>query len=79
VSDAGIVYVTERALSMAPVGAAIYHVPSHSLYRKRTCCGLTIWSNDHLDWGLVPMRRDIASCFARICDRCDKYPQAMEP
>lgn len=76
-SDASIVYVTERTLSMAPVGVAVYHVPSHSLYRMRTCCGRTIWSNDQRDWGLVSMRRDIAESFARICDRCAEYPEAM--
>ena len=77
-SDAAIVYVTQRSLTMLQAGLAVYHVPSHSLYRTRTCCGRTIWSADRRDWGLVAMRRDIATCFARICDRCDEYPEAME-
>ena len=69
--DASIVYVTDRTLTMAPPGRAVYHVPAHRDYRTRTWCGRVIWSNDQRDWGLVPMRRDNASCFARVCERCD--------
>ena len=69
-TDASIVYVTGRTITMHAPGIGIYHLPARRDYRTRTWCGRTIWSNDQRDWGLVPMRRDIASCFARICERC---------
>ena len=75
-TDAGIVYITGRSLTMVAPGTVVYHKSSHRDYRTHTCCGITIWSNDQREWTLVPLRRDIATCFARLCERC--YTEAPE-
>jgi hypothetical protein len=66
-----IVYVTNRSLTMTPPGDVIYHLPARRNYRERTWCGLTLWSVDQRDWQVVPVRRDTAECFARICENCE--------
>jgi hypothetical protein len=70
---AQIVYVTNRSLTMTPPGEVAYHLPSHTAYRERTWCGLTLWSADQRDWQVVPVRRDTADCFARICEKCEVW------
>ena len=69
-SDASIVYITDRSLTMAAPGMGVYHKAAMRGYGQRTGCGITIWSNDQREWTLVPLRRDIATCFARLCERC---------
>jgi hypothetical protein len=69
-TDAAIVYVTKRSLTMTPPGWLIYHAPATRDYGTRTWCGLMIWSNDQREWQTVPIRRDIATCFARACEVC---------
>ena len=75
-SDSGIVYITSRSLTMLPPGTVVYHKSAMRDYRTRTCCGIVFWSNDQRESTLVPLRRDIATCFARLCERC--YTEAPE-
>jgi hypothetical protein len=73
-SDATIVYVTARSLTMSVPDTVVYHVAASRDYRMRTWCGLVIWSNEQQDNGrLVPLRRDTASCFASCCQTCSPW------
>lgn len=77
-SGATLVWVTERTLTMLPMGVGVYHYPSHADYRMRTFCGLVIWNNDQSRASLVPLRRDIANTFADVCQICDREALAQE-
>jgi hypothetical protein len=72
-SDAVIVYVTGRSLTMRAPETVVYHLPATRDYGTKTWCGRTIWSNDQREWGLVPLRRDTARCFAYCCQTCSPW------
>ena len=69
-TDASLVYITRRSLTMTAPGTVVYHMATRGGWGERTGCGITIWSNDRREWTLVPVRRDIAKCFSRLCTIC---------
>lgn len=69
-SDASIVFVTERTLVMLPRGVGVYHAAATWGYGMRSFCGRTLWREGATRNLMVPMRRDIAATFARPCALC---------
>lgn len=70
-SDASIVFIEERSLTMARPGRCVYHLSRRWTYGSVTRCGRVIWSSDE-DYKptLVPIRRDNASRIGRPCLVC---------
>lgn len=77
-SDASIVYVTGRTLTMSAPGIGVYHWPDRRGYCERTYCGRVIWTSDQRPSRFVPLRVDIASGFARVCEFCEAYGEGEE-
>lgn len=73
-SDASIVFIEGRSLTMARPGRGVYHLSRRWTYGSVTRCGRIIWaptsSPEHEKVSLVPIRRDNASRIARPCRIC---------
>lgn len=71
-SDASVVFIEARSLTMARPGRCIYHLSRRWTYGSVTRCGRVIWrpSSDPGMVTLVPMRRDNASRIGRPCRVC---------
>lgn len=72
-SDASIVFIEGRSLTMARPGRGVYHLTRRWTYGSVTRCGRIIWTSNRGDdrtVTLVPIRRDNASRIARPCRIC---------
>jgi len=65
-----IVFISRRGMTGAP-REAVYHLPESPGYGHKTHCGIATWAKYHQrEAAVLPIRRDYAESFGRLCEKC---------